>query len=30
MLVTFFSENDFVYEIIWKNKVQPDWTQISV
>ena len=28
--VTFFSENGVVYEIMWKNVVEPDRTQMTV
>jgi len=30
MLNNFFSENHAVYEIMWKNIVQPDRTQMTI
>jgi hypothetical protein len=28
--VTFFPENCAVYEIMWKNMEEPDWTQMAI
>jgi len=30
MLITLISENNAVYEIIWKNIVEPDGPQITI